>query len=216
MKGELWRLDGVALAGLIRAGKISAREAVTAHLERLHDVNARLNAVVRTLDEQALAEADAADRALRAGEVVGALHGLPVTTKVNSDQAGLPTDNGVEAYRDLVASEDSPQVGSLRRAGAIVVGRTNTPAFSMRGQTENVLHGRTLNPWNPAYTCGGSSGGAGSSWRPGSASSRRATTSAARSAGRPTATGWSGCARAPGGSRRTTGRPPRLGGCPVS
>ena len=150
MAGELWRLDGVALAALIRAGKVSAREAVTAHLERLHAVNPRINAVVRTLDEQALAEADAADRALRSGEPLGSLHGLPVTTKVNSDQAGLPTDNGVEQYRDLIAAEDSPQVGSLRRAGAIVIGRTNTPAFSMRGQTENRLHGRTLNPWNPA------------------------------------------------------------------
>src|SRR5688500_1484959 len=128
MAGELWRLDGVALAALIRAGKVSAREAVAAHLERLHAVNPQLNAVVRTLDAQALAEADAADRSLRAGEVLGSLHGLPVTTKVNSDQAGLPTDNGVEMYRDLIASEDSPQVGSLRRAGAIVIGRTNTPA----------------------------------------------------------------------------------------
>jgi amidase len=163
MTGELWRLDGTALAALLRAGKVSAREAVSAHLERLHAVNPRLNAVVRTLDDQALAEADAADRALRAGEKIGSLHGLPVTTKVNSDQAGLPTDNGVEKFRDLIASEDSPQIRSLRQAGAIVIGRTNTPAFSMRGQTENVLHGRTLNPWNPAFTCGGSSGGAGSS-----------------------------------------------------
>ena len=163
MAGELWQLDGMALAALIRAGKVSAREAVTSHLDRLHAVNPRLNAIVRVLDEQALAEADAADRALQAGEAIGAMHGLPVTTKVNSDQAGLPTDNGVEAYRDLIATEDSPQVGSLRRAGAIVIGRTNTPAFSMRGQTENALHGRTLNPWNPAYTCGGSSGGAGAS-----------------------------------------------------
>src|SRR3954470_16192466 len=163
MTGDLWRLDGVALAGLILAGEVSAREAVTAHLDRLQAVNPQLNAVVRTLEEQALAEADAADRAQRAGEPLGALHGLPVTTKINSDQAGLPTDNGVPAYRDLIATEDSPQVASLRRAGAIVIGRTNAPAFSMRGQTENILHGRTHNPWNRAFTCGGSSGGAGAS-----------------------------------------------------
>ena len=163
MTSDLWRLDGVALAGLIRAGTVSAREAATSHLERLHATNPRINAVVRTLDEQALAEADAADRARRDGAALGPLHGLPVTTKVNSDQAGLPTDNGVAMYRDLIAAEDSPQIGSLRRAGAIVVGRTNTPAFSMRGMTENVLHGRTLNPWNPDVTCGGSSGGAGAS-----------------------------------------------------
>src|SRR5215213_1872137 len=153
MAGELWRLDGVALGGLIRAGVVSAREAV----------KPRLNAVVLPLHEQALAEADAADRARQAGQALGPLHGLPVTTKVNSDQAGLPTDNGVPKLRDLIATEDSPQVGSLRRAGAIVIGRTNTPGFSMRGQTENTLHGRTLNPWNRDVTCGGSSGGAGAS-----------------------------------------------------
>ena len=163
MSGALWRLDGVALAALIRAGKVSAREAVVSHLERLHAVNPRINAVVLTLEEQALAEADAADRARRAGEALGPLHGLPVTTKINSDQAGCPTDNGVAMYRDLIATEDSPQVGSLRRAGAIVIGRTNAPAFSMRGMTENALHGLTLNPWNREVTCGGSSGGAGAS-----------------------------------------------------
>ena len=161
--GDLWRLDGVALAAMIRVGAVSAREAVTSHLERLHAVNPQLNAVVLTLDEQALAEADAADRARLAGEPLGQLHGLPVTTKINSDQAGLPTDNGVPKYRDLVATEDSPQVRSLRQAGGIVIGRTNAPGFSMRGQTENALHGLTLNPWNRAFTCGGSSGGAGAS-----------------------------------------------------
>ena len=161
MAGDLWQLDGVALAGLIRTGQVSAREAVEAHLRRLDAVNPRLNAVVRPLHEQALAEADAADRAQRAGQALGPLHGLPVTTKVNSDQAGLPTDNGVALFKDLIATEDSPQVGSLRRAGAIVIGRTNTPAFSMRGMTENALHGLTLNPWDRDITCGGSSGGAG-------------------------------------------------------
>jgi amidase len=161
MTGELWRIDGVALAGLIRTGKVSAREAVEAHLRRLDAANPRLNAVVRPLHEQALAEADAADRARRAGEALGPLHGLPITTKINSDQAGLPTDNGVAMYKDLIAPEDSPQIGSLRRAGGIVIGRTNAPAFSMRGMTENALHGLTLNPWDREVTCGGSSGGAG-------------------------------------------------------
>ena len=78
MTGDLWRLDGVALAGLILAGEVSARQAVTSHLERMRAVNPRLNAVVRTLEEQALAEADLADRAQRAGEPLGPLHGLPV------------------------------------------------------------------------------------------------------------------------------------------
>lgn len=164
MTDDLWRLDAVALAELIRAGTVSAREAVSAHLARLDAVNPRLNAVVPPrLHEQALAEADAADRARLAGEPLGVLHGLPVTTKINTDQAGLPTDNGVPKLKDFVAREDSAQVGNLRRAGAIVVGRTNAPAFSMRGMTDNALHGATLNPWDPAVTCGGSSGGAGAS-----------------------------------------------------
>ncbi|RIK43540.1 MAG: amidase [Chloroflexi bacterium] len=164
MSNELWRLDATELAGLLRAGAVSAREAVSAHLERLDAVNPYLNAVVPPfLHEQALAEADAADRARLAGEPLGILHGLPVTTKINSDQAGLPTDGGVPKLKDLIATEDSAQVASLRRAGAIVVGRTNTPAFSMRGMTDNALHGLTLNPWDRSVTCGGSSGGAGSS-----------------------------------------------------
>ncbi len=164
MTDDLWRLDAVDLARLIQAGKVSAREAVTAHLGRLDAVNPSINAVVSPfLHEQALAEADAADRARLAGAPLGALHGLPITTKINTDQAGLPTDNGVPKLKDLIAPEDSAQVGNLRRAGAIVIGRTNTPAFSMRGMTDNALHGLTLNPWDPRVTCGGSSGGAGAS-----------------------------------------------------
>lgn len=164
MADELWRLGAVELADLIHAGAVSAREAVSAHLGRLDAVNPRINAVVPPLlHEQALTEADAADRARLAGEPLGSLHGLPITTKINTDQAGLPTDNGVPALKDLIAPEDSAQVANLRRAGAIVIGRTNAPAFSMRGMTDNALHGLTLNPWDPAVTCGGSSGGAGSS-----------------------------------------------------
>ena len=164
MADELWRLDGVELAGLIRLGKVSAREAVESHLARLDAVNPRLNAVVRPLlHEQALAEADAADRMRHTGGTLGLLHGLPVTTKINADQSGLPTDGGVPRFRDLIATEDSAQVASLRRAGAIVIGRTNAPAFSMRAMTDNVLHGPTLNPWDSSVTCGGSSGGAGAS-----------------------------------------------------
>lgn len=86
---------------------------------------------------------------------------MPVTTKINVDQAGLPTDNGVIPLKDLIAKEDSPVVANLKHAGAIIVGRTNAPAFSMRIFTDNALHGRTLNPRDPSVTPGGSSGGAG-------------------------------------------------------
>ncbi len=133
---------------------------VAATLARLDAVNPRINAVVRPLHEQALAEATAADEAVAAGRPLGILHGVPVTTKVNVDQTGCPTDNGVVAFKAVMATRDNPVVANLRRAGAIVVGRTNTPAFSMRWFTDNALHGATRNPWDPGRTPGGSSGGA--------------------------------------------------------
>jgi len=158
---QLWQLDATDLARLMRTGRASAREAVASCLARLEAVNPRINAVVRRLDAEALAAADAADAARARGEALGPLHGVPVTTKVNVDQAGHPTDNGVVAYKDAIAKQDSPVVANLKQAGAIVIGRTNAPAFSMRIMTDNALHGRTLNPRDPAATPGGSSGGAG-------------------------------------------------------
>lgn len=158
---ELWQLDATDLARFIRTGRASAREATQSVLARLHAVNPAINAVVRVLEEEALAAAAAADAKQARGEALGALHGVPVTTKVNADQAGLPTDNGVVPLRDFIAGQDSPVIANLKRAGAIIVGRTNAPAFSMRIFTDNALHGRTLNPLDPAVTPGGSSGGAG-------------------------------------------------------
>jgi amidase len=161
MTDDLWRLDASALARLIRLGRVSSREATESCLARLDAVNPVINAVVRVLTEEALAAADAADRARAQGDILGPLHGVPVTTKINTDQAGCPTDNGVVAYRDNYVSEDSPVVANLKRAGAVIIGRTNAPAFSMRAFTDNALHGRTLNPRDPALSAGGSSGGAG-------------------------------------------------------
>ena len=129
-------------------------------LARIHAVNPALNAIVRVLEKEALVAADAADQALAAGAPLGPLHGVPVTTKVNVDQAGCPTDNGIVALHDLVAFEDSPPVAALRASGAVIVGRTNVPAFSLRWFSDNDLHGRTVNPWQAGVTPGGSSGGA--------------------------------------------------------
>lgn len=157
---DLWQLDATALAQLIRNGRASAREAVQSCLARMDAVNPALNAVVRRLDDEALAAADAADAAHARGDALGPLHGVPVTTKINVDQQGHPTDNGVVALKDQIATEDSPVVANLKHAGAIVIGRTNAPAFSMRIFSDNALHGRTLNPRDPALTPGGSSGGA--------------------------------------------------------
>jgi amidase len=161
MTDDLWRLDATELAGLIRLGRVSSREAAQSCLSRLHAVNPAINAVVRVLEEEALAAADAADAAQARGDALGALHGVPITVKVNTDQAGCPTDNGVVAFRDAIAAEDAPVVANLKRAGAVIIGRTNTPAFSMRMFADNALHGRTLNPRDQAVSAGGSSGGAG-------------------------------------------------------
>lgn len=157
---ELWKWDAVDLAPAIRNRVVSSREVVSACLERMAKVNPALNAVVVDLGRQALLEADAADAAVARGDAPGALHGVPITIKINVDQTGQATSNGVVAFKDVIADTDSPVVANLRRAGAICVGRTNTPAFSHRWFTDNDLHGRTLNPWSAAHTPGGSSGGA--------------------------------------------------------
>jgi amidase len=157
---ELWRWQATDLAQAIRLKQISSREAVQACLARTQSVNPALNAIVQVLEDAALHRADECDRAVARGEPLGPLHGVPVTTKINVDQAGLPTTNGIVAQRDNLAQSDSPVVANLRKAGAVIFGRTNTPAFSMRWFTDNALHGRTLNPWSAAHTPGGSSGGA--------------------------------------------------------
>ena len=158
-RGDLWRFDAVELAAAIRTRRISSREAVGSHLDRLASVNPYINAVVDPLAAEALAEADAADAAVRRGDPCGPLHGVPVTVKINVDFAGRATTNGVVAFKDAIAPADSPAIANWRRAGAIVIGRTNTPCFSFRWFTENDLHGRTLNPWSREHTSGGSSGG---------------------------------------------------------
>lgn len=156
-----WQWDCAQTARAVTQGAISAREVIESVLTRLHEVNPAINAVVRALDAEALEAADRIDAARARGERLGPLAGVPVTTKVNVDQRGLPTDNGVPALKDLIATTDSPVVAALREAGAVIIGRTNTPGFSMRGHTDNALHGPTFNPWNRALTPGGSSGGAG-------------------------------------------------------
>ena len=158
---ELWQFDATSIAAMVRAGKVSAVEVTRSQLERLDAVNPMINAVVRVLGDEAMAQAQAADEAQARGDPLGPLHGVPVTTKITDDHAGCPTDNGIVFLKDFVAAEDSAVVANLRRAGAIFIGRTASPAFAMRGMTSSALHGLTLNPWNPELTCGGSSGGAG-------------------------------------------------------
>ena len=159
---ELWRLSATDLAARIRRRDVSAREAADAALARLDAVNPKLNAVVAHSPEAVRARADAIDAAFVRGEDPGPLAGVPVTVKVNVDQVGFTTTNGLVLQKDLSATENSPVVDNLEGAGAVILGRTNTPAFSLRWFTTNLVHGDTKNPRDPTLTPGGSSGGAAS------------------------------------------------------
>lgn len=156
---RLWRLEAAEMARLAAAGSVSGRELVTSCLDRMDAINPIVNAVTEIRREEALSAADEADRRRANGKPLGSLHGVPVVIKINIDQCGAATDNGVRANRALVAERDNPVVANLRQAGAIIIGRTNAPAYSMRWFTDNELHGLTLNPWDASKTVGGSSGG---------------------------------------------------------
>ncbi len=158
---DLWRLSAHEIAGLVRRRKVSAVEVTRSALARLDEANPAINAVVQEMPEAALRTAKTVDATVQRGDDPGVLAGVPVTVKVNVDQAGFATTNGLRTQRDLIASADNPVVANMKAAGAIVIGRTNTPAFSLRWFTRNSLHGHTRNPHNAGITPGGSSGGAG-------------------------------------------------------
>ncbi|MBP0630697.1 amidase family protein [Cupriavidus sp. AcVe19-1a] len=160
LDSTLWRWSAASIAAAVRKREVSCREVVTSVLARIEEINPRINALAEVLAEEALASADAADRLVAEGGPLGPLHGVPVTIKINVDQAGHATTNGVVTMRDHIAHEDAPVVANWRNAGAIMVGRSNTATYSSRWFTDNAVHGRTLNPWHPDITPGGSSGGA--------------------------------------------------------
>jgi len=159
---DLWRLSAAELAALVKSKKVSAKEAAAANLARLDAVNPKLNAVIDHRPEEVLKQAAEVDAKIARGEEVGPLGGVPVTVKVNIDQEGFANTNGLKQQRDVIAKSNSPVVDNLRKAGALILGRTNTPAFSYRWFTSNLIHGDTKNPRDPSLTPGGSSGGAGS------------------------------------------------------
>ena len=158
-KAPLWQWSAAEIATATRDGSLSAIEATEAAITRMNAVNPSLNAVVESLADEARSEAEALDAC---NDPKGALHGVPVTIKINVDQTGHATSNGVAAFKEIIAPGDAPIVRNLKAAGAVVIGRTNTPEFSFRADTDNPLHGRTHNPWGRHVSCGGSSGGAGS------------------------------------------------------
>src|SRR3954471_4264850 len=164
---DLWRLSATDIAALIRSKKISAKDAATAALARLDAVNPKINAVVEHRPEDVQAQAGRIDAAIARGEDAGPLAGVPVTVKVNIDQQGYATTNGLKLQRDVIANSNSPVIDNLRKAGAVILGRTNCPAFSYRWFTTNLIHGATKNPRDPSLTPGASPGGAGAADAPG-------------------------------------------------
>jgi Asp-tRNA(Asn)/Glu-tRNA(Gln) amidotransferase A subunit family amidase len=155
---DLCGLDAVELARRIRAREVSPVEVTRAHLERIAVVNPAINAVV-TPNPRALDEAREAEAALMRGELRGPLHGVPVTIKDCFDTAGLRTTCGSKLYADHVPTADATAVRRWRDAGAVVLGKTNMPEFALWWESDNLVFGRTRNPWNPDRIAGGSTGG---------------------------------------------------------
>ena len=157
---RLCELSAIELAARIRRKDVSAREVMRAHLTRIDRLNPQVNAIVTLVAERAMEDAARADEKMARGEPLGVLHGLPVAHKDLVDTAGIRTTKGSPFYRDTVPAADALIVTRMRAAGAITCGKTNTPELGAGSQTFNTIFGATRNPYDPAKTCGGSSGGA--------------------------------------------------------
>ncbi len=159
MQAELWRWGVAELAQAIREKRVSSREVVQAHLDRIQAANGELNAVTVVMHDEALQAAEAADQSLAKGDDLGTLHGVPMTIKENIDLANSPTTSGIVALKEAIPPVEAPHISQLKQAGAIPIGRTNLSDFALRYHTDNALRGATLNPWDASRTPGGSSGG---------------------------------------------------------
>ncbi len=159
MTDDLWFLSATELARLILRRKVSSTEVVQIHLDRIERLNPALNAVVTLDAERALARAREADLALARKKVWGPLHGVPFTCKDTLATAGLRTTASHPPLADYVPSTDATVVARMKNAGAILLGKTNLPQLALDSQSNSPIFGVTKNPWNPARTPGGSSGG---------------------------------------------------------
>ncbi|HKW89203.1 MAG TPA: amidase [Candidatus Acidoferrales bacterium] len=158
-KRDLTSLTAAEMADSVRKQRITPTELVEAHLEKIARLNPKLNAFVHLDAEDARRQAKVADAAIASAESLGPLHGVPITIKSSIDVAGWPCTCGSRLRADYVAQSDAPLVSRLRRAGAILLGNTNTPEFLMAYETDNAMTGRTNSPWDLSRTPGGSSGG---------------------------------------------------------
>jgi amidase len=157
---DLCFLTARELVSMVRRREVSAVELLDAHLERIDRVNPRVNAIPTLVPDRARARARVADERLARGESPGPLHGIPIAVKDLELTAGIRTTFGSPIYRDFVPDQSALFVERLESAGAVVLGKTNTPEFGAGSQTFNAVFGRTANPYDPEKTCGGSSGGA--------------------------------------------------------
>ncbi|QRM57048.1 amidase [Sinorhizobium sp. BG8] len=160
LPADPWKWSATQTRSAVVAREISCREVVEAHLARYGTVNPVVNAIVDLAHEEAIASATLADEMLARGFEPGRLFGVPMTVKDNTDLKGHRTVNGLATASAEAAADDSPVIRSLRSAGAIIIGKTNTPCLSSRWETDNAVYGRTVNPWSRERTPGGSSGGA--------------------------------------------------------
>ncbi|HEV8525497.1 MAG TPA: amidase [Terriglobales bacterium] len=156
---ELTTPSAVVMADMVRRKQVSPVELIEAHLSRIAELNPKLNAFVQVDIERSRLDARAAEAAVMHGDPLGPLHGVPITIKSSIDVAGLRCEAGTKLRAGHVATEDAPLVKRLRRAGALILGNTNTPELLMAWETDNLLYGRTNNPWDLTRTPGGSSGG---------------------------------------------------------
>ncbi|HKR83100.1 MAG TPA: amidase family protein [Terriglobales bacterium] len=147
------------MAALVRRKEVSPADLVRAHLARIEKLNPAINAFVEVDAQSAMRQAQAAESAVMRGEGLGALHGLPISIKSSIEVVGLRCEAGTKLRAAHVAQQDASLVERLRAAGAIILGTTNTPEFLMAWETDNLLYGRTNNPWDLSCTAGGSSGG---------------------------------------------------------
>lgn len=157
--GPLHYVDATTMTALIASRQVSSREVVQAHLDRISEVNPQINAIVTLLTDDALRAADAADAAVRTGAQLGPLHGVPFTVKDCLDTTGVLTQNGSKIFAGNVPDNDATTVARMKAAGGILLAKTNLPEFSSATETDNLVTGRTNNPWNLDRTPGGSSGG---------------------------------------------------------
>lgn len=156
---ELWQLGAAELAGVIQRGEASSRQVVLSCLDRIDQMNPKLNALTVVLYDSALKRADEIDQMRHRDEAIGPLGGVPITVKENQDLLGSATTLGLKPLKNALPETNSPHIAEILEAGAIPIGRTNMPEFGMRWHTTNGLIGATKNPWDPTLTPGGSSGG---------------------------------------------------------